>query len=202
MGKIIDFIQPFYRIAYFLINNIAVGLYMFKLKLSLRKIGHSTRIFFANIPEPFNIEIGHHVYINKNCDLITTGSKIQIGNFVMIGPNTSIIAQNHDISDWEVPMLLSGEYIKGNVTIKDDVWIGANVTILQGVKIGRGSVIGAGSVVTKNIPEFSIYAGVPAKKIRDRFNPKTKKQAKSLDLNKFKNQKIDWFKWGTGGKSK
>jgi Acetyltransferase (isoleucine patch superfamily) len=54
------------------------------------------------------------------------------------------------------------------IVIEDDVWIGANATILPGVKVGRGSVIGAGSVVNKDIPEYSLAVGVPAKVIRNR----------------------------------
>ena len=59
-------------------------------------------------------------------------------------------------------------YNSAPIIIKDDVWIGTNVTILPGVKISRGSVLGAGSVVTKNVPSFSIFAGVPAKQIGSR----------------------------------
>ena len=55
------------------------------------------------------------------------------------------------------------------VTIGNDVWIGANVTIVNGVTIGDGAVIGANSIVTKDIPPYSIYGGVPAKCIRMRF---------------------------------
>ena len=55
----------------------------------------------------------------------------------------------------------------GKIIIHDEVWIGANVTILPGVTIGKCTVIGAGSVVSKNLDAFSVYAGVPAKKIRD-----------------------------------
>ncbi|HEY9236146.1 MAG TPA: CatB-related O-acetyltransferase [Phenylobacterium sp.] len=56
--------------------------------------------------------------------------------------------------------------------VEDDVWVGHNVMILPGCKfIGRGAVIGAGSVVTKNVERYSIVAGNPARKIRDRFSP-------------------------------
>jgi chloramphenicol O-acetyltransferase type B len=54
--------------------------------------------------------------------------------------------------------------------IGDDVWIGYGSTIMQGVEISNGAIIAAGSVVTSNVEEYSIYAGVPAKKIRNRFN--------------------------------
>ena len=58
---------------------------------------------------------------------------------------------------------------KGDIVIGNDVWIGANVTIVNGVTIGDGAVIGANSIVTKDIPPYSIYGGVPAKCIRMRF---------------------------------
>ena len=52
------------------------------------------------------------------------------------------------------------------IIIEDEVWIGANVTILPGIKVGKCSVIGAGSIVTKDVPEYSIVAGIPAKVIK------------------------------------
>jgi acetyltransferase-like isoleucine patch superfamily enzyme len=54
------------------------------------------------------------------------------------------------------------------IRIEDDVWIGANVTILKGVNIAEGAVVGAGAVVTKNVPSYSIVAGVPAKIVGSR----------------------------------
>ena len=57
-------------------------------------------------------------------------------------------------------------YSKGKIIIEDNVWIGDKVTILSGVKIGIGSIIGANSVVTKDIPPYSIAAGVPSKIIK------------------------------------
>ena len=57
---------------------------------------------------------------------------------------------------------------KAGIIVGDDVWIGANATILPGVKIGKGAVIGAGSVVTKDVKEYAIVAGVPAKHVRYR----------------------------------
>ncbi|OKP43933.1 hypothetical protein BJP24_14450 [Aeromonas allosaccharophila] len=59
------------------------------------------------------------------------------------------------------------------ISIGNDVWIGQNVTVLRGVTIGDGAVIGANSVVTKNVPPYSIVAGVPAREIKKRFNDET-----------------------------
>jgi acetyltransferase-like isoleucine patch superfamily enzyme len=56
------------------------------------------------------------------------------------------------------------------VRIEDDVWVGYGSIILSGVTIGRGSIIATGSIVTKDVAPFSIYGGVPARKIADRFD--------------------------------
>ena len=56
------------------------------------------------------------------------------------------------------------------MVIESGCWIGTRVIILKGVKVGRGSVIGAGAVVTKDIPPYSVYVGVPAARIMPRFN--------------------------------
>ncbi len=57
------------------------------------------------------------------------------------------------------------------VVIDDDVWVGCNVTILKGVHIHTGAIIAAGALVTKDVPEYAIVAGVPAKVIKMRWEP-------------------------------
>ena len=90
----------------------------------------------------------------------------------MFGPGVHIHGGNHKIR--EVGKLLKHTSDKlpgedGKVIIEDDCWIGANAIILAGVTIGTGSVIGAGAIVTKNIPSYSVYTGVPNIKLRTRF---------------------------------
>jgi acetyltransferase-like isoleucine patch superfamily enzyme len=74
---------------------------------------------------------------------------------------------NHNFDSSEIPIRLQDGQNE-SVVIEEDVWIGVRVTICPGVRIGRGSVIGAGSVVTRDIPEYSVAAGVPARVIRSR----------------------------------
>jgi len=99
--------------------------------------------------------------------LITTDGGVHIGDRTLIGYRTQIISGNHRIPEGREPIFSAG-HEKQSVHIGNDVWIGANCMILPGVTIGDGTVIGAGSVVTKDIPEFSIAVGSPAKVIRSR----------------------------------
>ena len=96
-----------------------------------------------------------------------SGKGIHIGCDTRIGPSTSIFAFNHSFDDLTTPVRLQKVKSKG-VTIGRDVWIGANVSIVDGVTIGSHAVVGIASVVTKDIPEYEIWAGNPAKKIGKR----------------------------------
>ena len=85
-----------------------------------------------------------------------------------MGPNVTVLTRNHAFSRTDIPMNQQGMSEVRPVTISDDVWIGANVIILPGVCVGRGAIIGAGAVVTKNVPEYAIVAGNPAKIVKYR----------------------------------
>lgn len=201
MKVIIYFLLPIYRYFYHVISTAEINLHTMILKLKLRTLGEHSRIYFANIVEPYNVSIGHHVYINKNCDIITTGSTVEIGNYVMVGPNVTFIAQNHDTSDWKKPMLFSEKYKHGNIKVLDDVWIGANATILAGVTINKGAVVGAGAVVTKDVPPYAIVAGVPASKIKNRIPEELIPKAQKINFKSFEHKSIDWRTWGVGKKA-
>ena len=85
----------------------------------------------------------------------------------MMGPDVTILTHTHKIDRTDIPMDKQGSIVKG-VTIGNDVWIGMRSIIMPGVKIGNGAVIGAGAVVTKDVPDYAIVGGVPAKVIRYR----------------------------------
>lgn len=112
------------------------------------------------------LKIGNHVGIAQNCFIQVRG-KVEIGNYVIFGPQVSIFSENHLFEDKNVPIMQQGARRKG-VIIEDDVWLGTGVTILDGVVIGEGSVVAAGSVVNKNVEPYSIVAGIPAKLIKMR----------------------------------
>lgn len=85
----------------------------------------------------------------------------------MVGPGCIFRDVNHKYSDKSKPMRIQGTD-KGVIEIKDDVWIGANVTVLKDSVIGAHSVIGANSLVNKEIGEYGVYGGIPAKLIKER----------------------------------
>ncbi|SPO06212.1 related to E.coli galactoside O-acetyltransferase [Cephalotrichum gorgonifer] len=115
-----------------------------------------------NIDYGCNISIGDGFYSNFNLVILDCGM-VTIGNRVMFGPFVSIFAATHETGVQSRRDLI--EYAKG-VKIGDDCWIGGNVTIMPGVTIGKGCTIGSGSVVTKDIPDFSVAVGSPARVVK------------------------------------
>jgi acetyltransferase-like isoleucine patch superfamily enzyme len=109
-----------------------------------------------------HIEIGKNFFANYNCTMLDVGM-IRIGDNVQMAPNVAIYTAGHPVH----PATRNTMYEYGiDVTIGDNVWVGGNVVICPGVTIGANSVIGAGSVVTKDIPEWCVAAGNPARVIR------------------------------------
>jgi len=112
------------------------------------------------------LRIGNNVGIAQNCFIQVRGF-VEIGNNVIFGPNVSIFSENHNFENPDLPVNVQGETRKG-VKIEDGVWIGTRAVILDGVTVGKNSIIAAGSIVTKDVPEYSIVGGVPAKVLKMR----------------------------------
>lgn len=125
-----------------------------------------------------DVEIGDYSYIGHN----TMINNCKIGKFCSIAGHSTIGGSSHPIG-WisTSPVFhdkknITGKYygnkswvFREKTCIGNDVWIGSGVMIKSGVTVGDGAVIGMGSVLTKNIPPYEIWAGNPAKKIKDRF---------------------------------
>ncbi|MBD2101745.1 DapH/DapD/GlmU-related protein [Leptolyngbya sp. FACHB-261] len=116
---------------------------------------------------PGRLVIQDRVLIGSHSNIRAAGGEISIGRNSILGQQVSLIASNHRISNEQSYQDLEWDEIKTGVFIDENVWLGARVTILPGCSIGKNSVIGAGSVVTKNVPANEVWAGIPAKKLRD-----------------------------------
>lgn len=120
------------------------------------------------VDEGAEIVIGDNVGISQTA--LISSCSIRIGNNVKIGGGTSVYTTDFhslDAAVRRIPSQDHGNRKNAPVVICDDVFIGAKSIILKGVTIGEGSVVGAGSVVTKNIPARQIWAGNPAKFIKN-----------------------------------
>ena len=112
------------------------------------------------------LKIGNNVYINSNSLLMARGG-ITIDDDVLIAANVQLLSNNHD--EYERQILTCKP-----IHIKKGAWIGAGASILPGVTIGKNAIVGAGAIVTKDIGDFEVAVGIPAKVV------------KKLDENKFK----------------
>ena len=109
-----------------------------------------------------NIHAGDHLIINYGCTILDV-AEVTMGDWVMIGPHVLISTVNHPLSPRGRRNRLG---VAKPVRIGDDVWIGGHATILPGVTIGDGAVVAAGAVVTKDVPPYTVVAGVPARVIK------------------------------------
>ena len=105
------------------------------------------------------VTFGRNVFINHSAILSASGG-IEFGDGVQVAPGVRIATINHDFN------ARHSIYTYGKVTIKKNAWIGMNVTICPGVTIGEYAVIGAGAVVTRDIPDYAVAVGSPARVIK------------------------------------
>ncbi|MDD6459516.1 MAG: DapH/DapD/GlmU-related protein [Absicoccus porci] len=105
------------------------------------------------------VTFGKDVFINHSAILSASGG-IEFEDSCMAAPGLRIATINHDMNERHTI------YTYGKVTVKQNAWIGMNVTICPGVTIGKYAVVGAGAVITKDVPDYAVVAGVPAKVIK------------------------------------
>lgn len=113
----------------------------------------------------YELRIGNHSGIGRYCEL---NGDIEIGDNVLLGPEIVIYTRNHEFQDASELIRNQGYRETKKVKIGDDVWIGCRAIILPGVTIGTGAVIGAGAVVAKDVPEYAVAVGNPAKVVKRR----------------------------------
>ncbi|EER5508709.1 acyltransferase [Escherichia coli] len=172
-------------------RKIATLLSSFIFRVSFKNFGTKSSIFKPDILQGVKyIEVGDRVVIqpglwalalkiDNNEPILNIGNNVYIGRFlhivsvrrvviekdVLIADKVYISDNLHEYKDIHIPVSQQPVVFKGDVVIKEGVWIGENVSII-GACIGRNSVVAASSVVTKDIPDYSVCAGVPAKVIK------------------------------------
>lgn len=115
-----------------------------------------------------DVQIGHNVQFGEYCNV---ASNVHFGNNILMAGRVCFVGRQDHTFNVPGRTIWQGERGANGITIiEDDVWIGTASIIMSGVTIGAGSIVAAGSVVTKDIPPCEIWGGVPAKKIRDRFD--------------------------------
>ncbi|HDL78850.1 MAG TPA: hypothetical protein ENH09_04690 [Bacteroidetes bacterium] len=120
-----------------------------------------------------NIYLGENANFGFNCHIFAAGD-VKIGKNALVAAYTYFVGGDHTANRTDIPVLFQPRTAKG-VTIGDNVWFGAGVRVLDGITIGRDAIIGSNAVVTKDIPDFAIAVGVPAKVIKNRINADTEK---------------------------
>lgn len=135
---------------------------LFYRRLMKMEIGRDTYIFMdAWFDTKGNFRIGNNSVINQKCRLDNRGG-IRIGDNVSISAEVTILTADHNVDS----ALCEGR-VRG-VTIGDYVFIGTRAMLLPGVRVGEGAVIAAGAIVTRDVEDYLIVAGVPARPIRKR----------------------------------
>ncbi|OEF04578.1 CatB-related O-acetyltransferase [Vibrio genomosp. F10] len=153
------------------------------------QVSNSTLKMYARVKDYAELRdsyLGDYSYISQR----TMVNRARIGKYTSISSGCSIGLWEHNTSVTTHSFYLfehSGEFVSGykdydkdsvETFIGNDVWVGASAIILKGVKVGDGSIIGAGAVVTKDVPEYSIVVGNPARVLKYRFQK----------------DEIEWFK--------
>ncbi|MDF3056736.1 MAG: hypothetical protein K0R17_951 [Rariglobus sp.] len=124
------------------------------------------------------VHLGNHCTLNP---FVTLRGKIEGGDGIRIGAYTCMVGFNHGFADPDVPIFRQPHTSKG-IVLGDDIWIGAQVTVVDGVRIGSHSIVAAGAVVTKDVPDYAIVGGNPARVIRMRKPVAAVAKAGSLEI--------------------
>jgi acetyltransferase-like isoleucine patch superfamily enzyme len=167
------------------LSYLRTGLRYFRLQRALQraKLRGPARFTFgdeislgkgADIRSPHFFELGHHVSFGKN---FTCEVDVRVGDQVLISSNVSIIGTHHPFDEPSVTIYDAPRNIDSFVEIGSDVFIGFGTIIVGTSRIGDGCVVGAGSVVVKDLPAFTVCAGVPAKPIRPRYRDVPNRQS-------------------------
>lgn len=148
--------------------NVCNRLRAFACRRVFERMGENVKVHGGvNFGSGCSIQIGAFSSINRGC---WVSNDTIIGRDVMTGPEVIILSASHNFESIDLSMREQGAPERQPIHIGDDVWIGTRSIILPGVRVGAHSIIAAGSIVTKDVPEWAIVGGNPAKVIRYRKN--------------------------------
>ncbi len=145
------------------------------------------------------IHIGNKTYGTINVSAVSNDKELFIGNYCSIAGNVLfLLGSDHrmnTVSTYPFSAMILGEknvdvISKGNIIVKDDVWIGQNAMILSGVTIGQGAVVAAGAVVTKDVPNYAVVGGNPARIIKYRFSKGLIEELNKIDYSQLTEKDI------------
>lgn len=140
---------------------------------------------------PAGFRLAEGVVINRNCMLLAKAGGISLGPRTSLGANSVIVSMSgveigeavlfagncylsagiYPTHDRTRPVMDQDALSKGPIRIGDGAWLGTGVTVLDGVTIGKGAIVGASALVTRDVPDFAIVVGVPARQVGTRGEP-------------------------------
>lgn len=114
-----------------------------------------------------SIIIRDRVFIGFGCEF-NARRRIEIGSDSLIASGCKFIDHDHGTTRGDIPMRAQTDGAEAEIVLEEDVWLGVNVVVLKGVRIGRGAIVAAGAIVTKDVPSYEIWGGVPARRLGER----------------------------------
>lgn len=121
-----------------------------------------------------DLEAGEYSFIAPFCKV---DPGVVLGRYSMLARRVAIVGDDHNWDIAGVPMQFSGRPPQTRTVIGDDVWVGYGALVRRGLTIGRGAIVAAGAIVTHDVAAYAVVAGVPARKIAERFpNPADREQ--------------------------
>lgn len=127
---------------------------------------HPTTYVHPSSQVATDVVAGPYVFVGMGCHI---APRVTIGRYTMLASAVAVVGDDHVWDVPGVPMQFAGRPSQRATRIGADVWLGHGAIVMRGVTIGDGAIVAAGAVVTKDVPAFEVWAGVPATKLRDRF---------------------------------
>ena len=153
-----------------MVQSLAIPLRRILAQRIFKRCGEGV-IFHHNVlfSKGSNITIGEHSLVNRYV-MLDDRADLDIGAFVMVSAGVTIETHTHPFADFSLPIAYAGRDGRP-VSVGDNTVLGYNTVVMAGVQIGYRCIVGANSVVTKDVPDYTVVGGVPAKRIKDYLPP-------------------------------